>query len=117
MSELEIMDRAEIEDTNRSALSAANFLFGYATVTIVYVFLALIIGGNVDRGIAFGQIFVSFIALTVFWWRYIDWGRQYGQNSISDEIFAEAVDTRRRTRMIGVALTILVFGIVYWTTT
>ena len=115
MSELEIIDRAEIEDQNRSALSAAQYLFGYATVAVVYFYLAFIIGALFEPGIAFGQIFVSFIALILFWWRYIAWGRRYFQNSLSDETFAEALDTRRRTLMIGVALSVLVLGVTYWT--
>ena len=117
MSELEVIDQAELDDQNRSALSAANYLFGYATVAVVYFYLAFIIGAIFDPGIAFGQIFVSCIALIIFWWRYFAWGRRYAQNSIPDETFAEALDTRRRTLMIGVALSGLVLGVTYWTIT
>jgi len=117
MSEPEVIDRAEIDDQNRAALSAANYLFGYATVCVVYVFLALILGRVVEPAMAFGENFVSFIALGLFWWRYIAWGRQYGRTLSSDETLAEAVDARRRTLMIGVALSVLVLGIFYWSIT
>lgn len=117
MSESEVIDRAKLDEQNRWALSAANFLFGYATIAVVYFYLAFIIGAIFDPAIAFGQIFVSSIALTIFWWRYFAWGRRYAQNSLSDETFAEALDTRRRTLMIGVALSGLVLGVTYWTIT
>ena len=115
MSELEVLDRAEHDEQNRSALSAANYLFGYAAVAVVYFYLAFIVGAFFDPGIAIGQIFVSFIAMILFWWRYIAWGRRWGQNS--DEVFAEAVETRRRTLMAGIALSGLVVGVIFWTIT
>lgn len=117
MSELEVIERAEFDECCRTALSAADFLFGYATVSIVYVIMAFAIGGLVEPVIGFGQIFVSIIALTLFWWKYIAWGRRYGQIWSSDEIFVEAVETRRRTLTMGFALSGLVLGVTYWTVT
>ena len=115
MGELEVIERAEVVEGYRTALSAADFLFGYAAVTIVYVILAFTIGALVEPVIGFGQIFVSIIALTLFWWKYIACGRQYGQISSSDRLFAEAVETRQRTLMMGFALSGLVIGITIWT--
>ena len=117
MSELEVFDRAEIDEGYRFALSAADYLYGYAWVSVVYVILGFAIGAFIEPAMGFGQMFVSIIALTLFWWRYIAWGRRYGQISSSDEVFAEAVETRRQTLMIGFALSGLVFAVTYWTVT
>lgn len=114
MSELEVISRAELDEHNRKALLAANYLYGYATVAVVYFYLALILGAIVDPGMAFGQIFVSAIAVTLFWWRYFDWGRRYAKNPTLDEMFAEALDARRRTLLIGIALSGLVFVVISW---
>ncbi len=115
ISELGVMEIAEFDEQNRLALSAAHDLFYYATVSVVYVFLAFIIGAVFAPEIASGEFFVSLIALGLFWWRYVLWGRRYGQNRFPDEIFAEAVETRRRTKMIGFALICIVLVGFYWT--
>ncbi len=117
LTELGVVELAEIDEHNRLALSAANDLFSYAAISNVFVFLAFIIGAIIAPGIAFGEIFVSIVALGLFWWRYLLWYQRYGQNRFSDEIFEEAVETRRRTLMIGFALTGVVLGSIYWTTT
>ena len=117
MSELEVIELAALDEQSRLALSAAHDLFYYATVVVVFVFVGLIIGAIIEPGIASGQIFVSLIALGSFWCRYVLWGRRYIPNRFPDEIFAEAVETRRRTLMIGFALTCIVLVGFYWTNT
>ncbi len=116
MSELGVIELSDFDEQNRLALSTAEDLFYYATVVIVYIFFAFIVGAIFVPGIASGEIFVSFVALGLFWWRYILWGRRYGQNRLPDEIYTTAVETRRRTLMIGVALTGIVLVGIYWTT-
>ena len=116
-SELEVIELAEFDEQSRVALSAAHDLFYYATVSVVFVFLSFIVGAVIDPGFASGQLFVSLIALGLFWWRYVLWGRRYRQSRFPDEIFAEAVETRRRTMMIGFALICIVLVGFYWTTT
>lgn len=116
-SELEVIELAEFDERSRLALSAANNLFYYATVVLVFLFLGLIVGAITDPGIASGEILVSLVALGLFWWRYALWGRRHVQNRFPDEIFAEAVETRRRTLMIGFALTCIVLVGSYWTIT
>ena len=116
-SELEVIEHAEFDEQSRLALSAAHNLFYYATVVLVFLFLGLIIGAITEPGMAAGQIFVSLVALGSFWWRYVLWGRRHVQNRLPDEIFADAVETRRRTLMIGFALTCIVLIGFYWTIT
>ena len=111
-SEFGILELAEIDSRNQSALCDAETLTHAAVAPHWFVFLAFALGSFVPEWtVSLG--FIAVICIGVFWFKFFAWSARYARNEYPEESFNDALALRRRSSIIGLTATVCLAALFY----
>ena len=114
-SEDGIIELAEIQQRNESALSDANSLLVASVVPFPFLLLALLAGAGIPIA-TFSIGFITFVSLGVFWYKYFRWWLDYASNPYPDDSFKDAIFVRRRSALVASFAVVLLAALLYMRT-
>jgi hypothetical protein len=107
-----IIELAEIDQLNHSALSDAETLANFASTSFGIVFVTAIFGYFVPSWtVSFG--FIAMVCLGIFWFKLFRWLREYSGNEFPDDVFTQAARLRNGSVVIALLAKLFLIALVF----
>lgn len=111
-SEAGVIELAQIDSDNDNSVNDALNLFYFTLPPFIYLLAGFVLRG-LDPALSITPLFITFISLCMFCWKYFAWHRKHRNIQFPDERFQMGLTLRRNSAIFASAAFLLLVLFIY----